>query len=85
MPLIHRAVAKCLTINQGTQTEMGGGGEVCGGAEKLAVPREGESVQSVEAPIQPTGAQGFCSGNHLFREYTFPFLPASQKEGLVRS
>lgn len=38
MPLIHRAVAKCLTINQGTQTEMDGGGEVCGGAEKLAVP-----------------------------------------------
>lgn len=46
-------------------------------------PREGQSVQSVEAPIQPTGAQGFCSG--LFREYTFPFLPASQREELVRS
>lgn len=54
----QRAVAKCLTINQGTQTEMGGGGEVCGGAEKLAVPPGSLSRvwKHLYSPLEPRGS-----------------------------
>lgn len=58
----QRAVVKCLTINQGTQRWVVGV-KFVEVLRNWLCPREGQSIQSVEAPIQPTGAQGFSSGN----------------------